>query len=160
MPNDVEPSVAELVMKLDPYRDYGMPGVEEPLTYDQVVKGIYEGRFLIAEGTNLPVIRDAATNWPLRGSGMVIKTSSGPQQAALAEFRRMALDDVDFAYRNLISGMRRGDPRYDKIFWENLVGKMGENRGGDAVAEAFKALIEAMKQPETREVIVQRASDA
>ena len=138
---------------LDPEREYGMPG-GGALTYEEVVAGVRSGKFLIEPGQNLPVLWEAFHHWALKGTGIAVRQSSGPQQAALAEFRRMALDDVPFAYQNLVRGMKRGDPRYDKIFWENLLGKMGENRGGDAVAEAFKAVVEALRSPETRSVMM------
>lgn len=122
------PTVEELIGKLDPNREYGLPGGDKPLEFEEVVAGVRSGRFTIHEGDNLPVLRERDSNWPLRGSGFIIRQNGGPQQSALAEFRRRALDDIPTAYKSLMDGMKRGDPRYDKIFWDNLVGKVGENR--------------------------------
>lgn len=144
----VRADTEELIALLDPERDYG------DLSFEQVVERVRAGDLLLSPGYNLPIIRDRGTNHTVRGTGAPIGVGSSPQQAIAAEFRHRAVDDFDFAYRNLLDGMKRGDPRYDKIFWEYAAGKAAEFKGGEAMAEAFKALIEAMKQPESREVVI------
>lgn len=144
--NLVPSEVAILVGKLDPSRNYG------DRSFDDVVKGIYSGEILIAEGNNLPMLTDASTNLRIKGTGRPILGANDAQHFAVTEFRKHALDDFEWAYENLKKGMDKGDPRYDKIFWEILGGKQGELRGGGMIAEAFKAVIEAMNTPEERRI--------
>ncbi len=137
-----------LIALLDPDRDYGSR------TFEEVVSGVRDGTLRIAEGNRLPMLRDGQGQ-PIKGGGQPIQTGVSAQQVALSQFRKLALDDVPFAYKSLVSGIKRQDPRYDKIYWDMLVGRVGEQRGGDAMADAFKALIEAMKQPEERTIEVE-----
>ncbi len=135
-----------LVSQLDPQRSYG------DLSFDEVVAGVQSGRFTIAPGTRLPVLKDAATGRMIKGSGQVSQQGVSIQQAAIREFRELAADDMHEAYGLLLAGMRSGDPRFSKLYWENFLGKMGESKGGDAMATAFTALIEALQKPEVRTI--------
>lgn len=137
-----------LVSQLDPQRVYG------DLTFEQVVSGVQAGTILIEPGQRLPVLRSPLTGRPLKGSGQPPQTGVSAQQAALRDFRERAAEDLDEAYDSLLAGMRAGDPRFHKIFFENLMGKMGETRGGDAMAQAFMALIEAMQKPVERVIVL------
>jgi hypothetical protein len=137
-----------LIAQLDPERGYG------DLTFEQVVEGVQSGAILIEPGSRLPVLRNRATGHPLKGSGQPPQTGVSVQQAALREFRERAQDDLPEAYDLLVQGMRSGDPRFHKIYFENLLGKMGEIKGGDAMVEAFKVFIAAMQRPEVRTVII------
>ena len=145
-----EPTEQELVELLDPERDYG------ERKYIEVVRGIREGTILIRRGYNLPMLWEAATHHAIKGSGRPADGLSS-QQLALREFRARGIDDLPEVYGATLKGIRAGDARWGKIWWEIMVGKMGENRGGEAMAEAFKALIAAMQQPEqrmAREVVI------
>ena len=137
-----------LVNQLDPERNYG------DLTFEQVVSGVQNGAILIEPGSRLPVLRSATTGLAIKGTGRPPQTGVSAQQAALREFRERAVDDLPEAYELLLQGMRAGDPRFHKIYFENLMGKMGETRGGDAMATAFTALIEAMQRPAERVIIL------
>jgi hypothetical protein len=147
MAGELSPSRPDLIAQLSPERDYG------DRDYDQVVREVIDGTLVLEPGYGLPVIRDRKTNRTVKGTGRPAN-SQGPQHAALSAFRRMAIDDVDDAYRELRAGMKAGDPRFHKIFWENLVGKVGEVRGGDEMAKAMQMLIERMAQPESRTVVI------
>jgi hypothetical protein len=144
---ELGPSQADLIALLDKDRNYG------DRTYDDVVREVIDGSLLLEPGHNLPVIKDARTRLAVKGSGRYVGTT-GPQQEALAAFRRMALDDVPDAYAELRSGMKNGDPRFHKIYWENLIGKVGETRGGDEMAKAMQMLVAHFEKPETRTVII------
>lgn len=139
-----------LVALLDPNRDYG------ERTFEQVKEEIARGALVILPGERLPVLKDAETGRTVKGTGVVSLSGQSAQQVALGEFRRRALEDMPDAYHWLIEGMKStpgkpgGDPRFHKIYWETLIGKMGENRGGEQIAEAFKAVVEAMSQPQER----------
>lgn len=135
------PSLLDL---LDPGRDYG------DRSFEQVVDGIKSGEIVIESGWRLPVLRDAKTNRAIKGTGRPPTAGVSVQQAALREFRERAIEDLPEAYDILFAGMKAGDPRWGKIYWEITVGKMGEMRGGDAMAVALKLLYEAMQEPETR----------
>lgn len=137
-----------LIVQLDPARGYG------DLSFEQVVAGVQDGRYAISPGARLPVLRDTATGRALKGSGQPPQNGVSVQQAALRDFRERAVDDIDEAYDLLMKGMREGDPRWAKLYWENLLGKMGESKGGDAMVEAFKVFIAAMEKPEIRTVIL------
>jgi hypothetical protein len=140
-------SQADLITLLSPERDYG------DRSYEDVVREVIDGTLVIEPGYGLPVIRDRKTNRTVKGTGRPAN-SQGPQHAALSAFRRLAIDDVDQAYEELRAGMRAGDPRFHKIFWENLVGKVGETRGGDEMAKAMQMLVAHFEKPETRTVII------
>ena len=137
-----------LIASLDPDRNYG------DLTFEQVVSGIQSGTILISPGSRLPLLKSAETGRPIKGSGQPPQTGVSVQQAALREFRERAIDDLPEAYELLMQGMREGDPRFHKLFFENLLGKMGETKGGDAMVEAFKVFVAAMQKPEERTVII------
>ena len=138
-----------LVSQLDPERGYG------DLSFEQVVTGIRDGAILIEPGQRLPVLRSATTGRPLKGSGQPPQTGVSITQAALREFRERAIEDLPAAYELLWKGMAAGDPRYDKIYWENLMGKMGETKGGDAMVDAFRVFIDALQsKPDIRTVIL------
>ena len=139
-----------LVTLLDPERDYG------ERDYEKVVADVRAGILTISPGQRLPILFDPAKRQTVKGTGQPPQEGLSNQQRALAQFRGMAIDDVPAAYATLWAGMQRGDPRYDKIYWELLVGKMGESRGGEAIATAFKALIEAMQRPEERRVPIEQ----
>lgn len=142
------PSQDALINMLDPDRSYG------DRTYEQVVEGIYSGDIIIEPGQRLPVLKDGKRKVAIKGSGQPPQEGLSNQQRALSQFRNLALDDVPQAYEGLRAGMERGDPRYDKIFWELLVGKMGESRGGEQIAEAFRAVVEAMQKPQERRTTI------
>jgi len=144
----MSPSKEDLISLLDPGRDYG------DRTYSDVVSGVLDGTIHISPGQRLPVLWDTGARHVIKGTGQPPQTGVSVQQAALREFRERAIDDLPEAYSLLIDGMRKGDPRYDKIYWENLMGKIGEVKGGDAMAVAFKALIDAMQTPQMRTVTV------
>lgn len=143
------PSTAELLARLDPQRDYG------ERTFADVVQGVKSGAIFIEPGMNLPVLREAGTGYSIKGTGRPpVGTNLSAQQIALREFRTKAVDDIDEAYAELRKGMKSGDPRFHKIYWETLIGKVGELRGGEAMAEALKAVIQAVQQPQTRVIDV------
>lgn len=139
-----------LVDYLDPTRNYG------DYTFEQIVEGIKDGSVLIEPGMRLPVLRSKKTGLPMKGTGQAPNNGVSVQQAALREFRERAIDDLPEAYAMLWEGMKSGDSRFHKLYWENLVGKVGEVRGGDAMAEAFTALIKAMDKPSVREIIIEQ----
>lgn len=148
-----EPTVAltyaePLVNQLDPQRGYG------DYTFEQIVEGIHSGSILIEPGQRLPVLRSARTGRPMKGSGQPPQTGVSVQQAALREFRERAAEDLPEAYELLMKGMREGDPRFHKIYFENLMGKMGETKGGDAMVDAFRIFVDAMQKPDIRTVIL------
>jgi hypothetical protein len=153
MTTGLQVSTAELRALLDPERDYG------ERTYEQVLADVDAGKLRLGPGHNLPQIFDTETGRTVKGTGMSPNVGSGPQHAALATFRRKALDDVDEAYRELRTGMKTGDPRFHKIFWEQLIGKVGEVRAVGERSIMDKLLEAALKPRETvveREVIVER----
>ncbi len=139
-------TIAELVAKLDPDRDYG------ERSYQDILDGVSSGAIVIRPGNNLPQLW--FNNRTIKGTGQPPLNGVSAQQKAVHRFRELGLDDVDWAYQNLRNGMSRGDPRYDKIWWEYMGGKMGESKGGEAMAEAFKALLSALEKPEQRTVII------
>lgn len=148
MTSDLQTSAPDLLAALDPERNYG------PRTYQQVVDAVRRGELTLMAGQNLPVIKDVSTGKMVAGSGQLPQTGVSNQQRALHRFRQLALDDVDDAYGELRTGMKAGDPRFHKIYWENLVGKMGEARGGEAMAEAVKALAAIIDKPDVRTVTI------
>lgn len=119
-----------------------------------MVAGIQAGTIIIEPGHRLPVLRDAVTKRSIAGTGQPPQTGVSVQQAALRDFRERAIDDLPEAYALMMAGMRTGDPRWAKLYFENLLGKMGESKGGDAMVEAFRVFIDAMKTPEVRTVII------
>lgn len=136
-----------LIGLLDPKRDYG------ERSYEDVISGIRDGSLLIEPGNSLPQLCTAKHQY-IKGSGSPKLEGMSAQQRALHQVRTWALDDLEWAYIHLKNGMSRGDPRYDKIFWETALGKMGEAKGSEAMAEAFKALIAAMDKPDVRTVVI------
>lgn len=145
----VDPETQKFIEKLDPSRDYG------ELSFDDVVRGIRTGAITASEGNHLPQLKDSTTGRAIKGTGAPPQGAAPIQQIAINDFRKMAFDDLEFAYGTLINGMRKGDPRYDKIFWELLVGKQGELRGGGMITEALKVVMEAMQTPEVRQATIE-----
>lgn len=144
---DVVMSVEDLVRLLDPERDYG------ERSYSQVVNQVRGGDLLIEPGQRLPVLKDARTGHTVKGTGRGHQNGVSPQQAIVAEFRKHAADDFDFAYQSLVRGMKAGDPRYDKIWWEYAAGKVAEFRGGDDTAKAIQVVLDYVRdRPDTRTV--------
>lgn len=145
--------VSSLIDKLDPHRDYG------ERTYEEVLSGIRSGAIIIREGNNLPQLVDAATGRAIKGTGVPVNNGENPQRVAMARFRRMAQDDLDEAYAELRAGMKAGDPRCMKIYWELLIGRPGEAKGENSTS-IMEKLLEAALENRTavveREVIIER----
>lgn len=146
MTTELTTSQADLIALLDPTRNYG------ERTFEQVLAGIHDGSILIEPGQRLPMLFTAENHRSIKGTGQAPQDGVSNTQRALQRFRSLGLDDVDDAYAELRAGMKAGDPRFHKIYWENLLGKMGETKGGEAMAEAFKALITALEKPDVRTV--------
>lgn len=140
------PSQDELIARLDPERDYG------ERTFEQVINQVGDGRLFLEPGANLPVIKDTASGRMVRGSGRVPGGTQGPRQHAMAEFYRLALDDLPEAYRYLWKGIQTGDYHFLDIYFKNVMPKQPEVRGGDEMGKAFQMMIERMAQPEQRTV--------
>lgn len=135
--------VEELIAQLSPDRDYG------DRTFDEVVAGVRGGAILIRPGQRLPQLVDAQTGKTIKGTGVPPGAGVGPQHRALHLFRELAIDDVPWAYQNLVKGMERGDPRYDKLYWEYMVGRAGEAKE-QGMTDVLKMLIERLDRPEKR----------
>lgn len=146
MPVAAQPPQEELIALLDPDRDYG------DRTFEDVLAGIRSGKIVIQQGNRLPMLFQTDPWRSIKGTGQPTQDGVSAQQRALHHVRQLGLDDIDWAYLKLRDGMSRGDPRYDKIYWELVVGKPSEAKGGEAMAEAFKALIAAMEKPDVRTV--------
>lgn len=151
-----------LIAQLDPERKYAYARTREPIDFDDLVAGIRAGKFSIAPGMGLPVVRDVTTNWALVGSGKPITESAGPQQAALAEFRRRFVDDLPELYRELFA-QAMGSGR-DKWHYMDILFKYGLPRGGESTTmgdtiDALRKFMEAAQaQTEVREVKVYDAA--
>ncbi len=148
LPSPERPTQQQLVDLLDPERDYG------DRTYLDVLSGIDRGTILIRPGARLPMLV-SSTGGTIRGTGQPPRTGVTAQQHVVARMRELALDDIDEAYRSLRDGMRRGDPRYDKIWWEYAAGKSSEFKGSDAMAEAFKHLVDMLDKPEAKSIVIE-----
>ena len=149
MANELVPAyVEELIAKLDPERDYG------ERSYSEVVDQVRAGILMLEPGENLPVIRWKATHRAVRGTGRPPVNGQPIQQAALADFRKLAINDVDEAYAELRAGMKnpKNGDRYQKIFWELLVGKVPETRDTGLT----DAMVELLRSATiTREVVIE-----
>jgi hypothetical protein len=95
----------ELVRSLDPRRDYG------ERSYDEIVAEVRTGRLPLEPGrSSLPVIRDPATNRPVKGTGQ----PRVPDDQELARwgrrrFNERAAADFDAVYEALLEAAKRGD---------------------------------------------------
>ena len=145
---EVVPSQEELIQALSPERDYG------EFTYEQIVEGVRSGAILIKPGQHLPRIVDAQTFKTMKGTGIPPGAGVGPQHRALHRFRELAINDVDWALENLKKGMERGDPRYDKIYWEYMIGRAGEAKES-GMSDVLKMLIERLDKPEKRHIDIE-----
>ena len=144
------PTQAELINLLDPGRDYG------ERTYEAVVAGVKDGSVLIHPGQRLPVLRDARTGRPVKGTGQPPQDEVTAQQRFLSRMRTLALDDVDDLYAEMRAFAKStGDPRHYKNILD-LFGKVGEVRGGDEIGKALQMLIERMETPEKRSVVIEQ----
>jgi len=148
MIEQLPPARETLIAALDPKRDYG------ERTYDDVLTGIRAGAILIEPGQSLPVLVEARMHRAIKGSGQPPQDGVSVQQQIIRKFRELAIDDAPEAYALTIKGMRDGDPRWGKIWWELAGGKMGEAKGGEAIAAAFLAFLAAQQAPERRTVTV------
>jgi len=142
----IDAETKALVDLLDPERDYG------DRHFNEVLDGIYNGTLRIEPGNNLPMLKEVANGKTIKGTGRPPIKEKSHQQTAIDEFRSYALDDLPSAYLSLKKGMERGDPRYDKIFWELAVGKVGELRGGGVIGEAMAQMFESMRQSQLRTI--------
>lgn len=154
MSTDLVPTTDDLINLLDPARDYGA------LSYKEVVERVKDGRFILRQGSRLPQIYDATSNKIVKGSGHPVRAGTGEtqQQFAGKEFRTRALDDFDDAYEELRKGMKQGDMRAHKIFWEMLIGRVGEAKvsGNSEVMTKMLEMIASSQKVVEREIIVDR----
>ena len=142
------PTQADLIALLDPARSYG------ERSYDDVVRQVVDGQLILYPGYNLPVIRDAATNLAVKGTGKPLG-QTGPQQAALQQFRLRGIDHVDEVLDGILAGIRRGDDwHWHSLFLQYQVGKVGEVRDGGEMAAVLLRMLEMFEKPETRTVVI------
>jgi hypothetical protein len=96
--------IDRLIAKLDPNRDYGWRKFNSMEAY------IRSGEIVIAEGVNLPVLRDARTGKVIKGSGKAI-TQSTRRDAFRKEFNEVASPQVRGLVESLIDRGLNGDTR-------------------------------------------------
>lgn len=132
-------------------RDYG------DLSYDDVVKKIRNDEIRITPGHRLPQLFDAQTNLKIKGTGTpVITQGVTPHQKIAAEFRAMAVDDIEMVYSKIVDQIKHtNDPRWAKIFLEFTIGKVDSARGSDGMADAINKLIDMIdSKPQIRTVVI------
>jgi hypothetical protein len=112
----------ELIGSLDPRRDYG------DRTYEEVVAHVRAGQLRLEPGrSTLPVIRDPATNRPVKGTGQppVPDDAEFPRWGR-RRFNERAAADFDAVYEALVQAATRGDVRAQKLFVETFLGRPRE----------------------------------
>ena len=106
-----------LIAKLDPTRDYGWRKFNSMEAY------IRSGEIVIAEGVNLPVLRDARTGKVIKGSGKAI-TQSTRRDAFRKEFNEVASPQVRGLIEALIDRGLTGDTRAAIYVIDRVLGQM------------------------------------
>jgi hypothetical protein len=112
----------ELIGSLDPRRDYG------ERSYDEVVAEVRAGRLRLEAGrSSLPVIRDPATNRPVKGPGQPrLPDDQELARGGRRRFNERAAADFDAVYDALLEAAKRGDVRAQKLFVETFLGRPRE----------------------------------
>ena len=145
------PTLEELVQLLPLDRDYG------ERSYDDVVRGLRDGSLKATPGHRLPQLFDAKTNMKIKGTGTPIMEGASPHQRIAAEFRSLAVDDLEMVYGKIVEGIKKGnDPRWAKLFLEFTIGRVEAARGAGGDAEVISKLldmIDSRPQHRTIEVI-------
>ena len=113
-------SSTELIEQLDPDRDYG------ERSYNEVVEGVQRGELRLLPGRNLPVLRDAATNHAVKGTGQPL--DGDVERWSRRHFNERAAEDFDDVYDAMVRSAKQGDVRAQKLFMEMFLGRPREAR--------------------------------
>jgi hypothetical protein len=143
----------ELVRSLDPRRDYG------ERSYDEIVADVRAGRLRLEPGrSTLPVIRDPATNRPVKGTGQppVPDGTEFPRRGR-GRFNERAAADFDAVYDALVHAATRGDVRAQKLFVETFLGRPREAAVG-AEDRTIELLLAFARQTRPSEVVIDAPS--
>jgi hypothetical protein len=146
--NQVATSVEEFINLLPLDRDYG------ERSYDDVVRGLRDGSLKATTGHRLPQLFDSKTNMKIKGTGTPIMEGASPHQRIAAEFRSLAVDDLEMVYGKIVEGIKKGnDPRWAKLFLEFTIGRVEAARGSDGAADVISRLLDMIdSRPQTRSI--------
>lgn len=127
----------QLIGLLDPSRDYGK------ISFATVLKKVDEGKLLLRKGHLRPVIVDAKTMLPVKGSGRY-PLKEDPHRVNMAMFQAQSVDDIEDFYSHVWTSIAKGDVRAMKLWAEinGLVGNSRDPRAGE-MNSALAKLIEA-----------------
>ena len=129
-----------LISELDPDRDYG------DRSYEEVVDDVKSSRLAIEPGQRLPVLRDATTRRPVKGTGQPLQNES-PHEFSRKRVREWMADNLE----DFLEAMRKGaiedrDPRWAKLALEYGISKPIEVREFDK-SPLLGLLMEKLSEP-------------